>query len=359
MYGQFGTSDDRRYLLGHDGDIQRVGAGGDDGPVKVVVADPNLDSYRSELTDGAPPNTTWVFRERSDEVALVAELEDADVFIGTTLTPTMAARARQLKLVQVAGAGTDGIATSALPAATVLANTFHHGRSIAEYVVMALGVLTRRILAADAALRAGHWASSVYDAGLPQPPILRGSTVGFVGFGNIGSETWSVLRCLGLRGIAVTRSGRLMADQTGLSWTAGPERLNGLLQEADHVVVCLPLTSETSGMIGAAQFALMKPSAVLVNVARGPVVDEQALYEALRERRIAGAAIDVWYQYPTGGAEREPSRLPFASLDNVLMTPHLSGVTTDTFRGRLGDILRNLHALAEGGELINIVARSA
>jgi phosphoglycerate dehydrogenase-like enzyme len=101
----------------------------------------------------------------------------------------------------------------------------------------------------------------------------------------------------------------------------------------------------------------MKPSAVLVNVSRGPVVDEQALFEALRTRRIAGAAIDVWYQYPIEGDHGEPSRLPFSSLDNVLMTPHLSGVTTDTFRGRVADILRNINALADGTQLINVVSR--
>jgi phosphoglycerate dehydrogenase-like enzyme len=220
-------------------------------------------------------------------------------------------------------------------------------------------VLTRRILAADAALRAGRWASSVYAPEWPQPPVLRGATVGFVGFGTIGAETWAVLRCLGLQGIAVTRTGRSLAEQTGLRWSAGPRQLDRLLAEADHVVVCVPLNAETTGMIGAPQLARMKPTAVLVHVARGPVVDEQALFEALRDRRIAGAAIDVWYQYPAQGSRAEPSRFPFASLDNVLMTPHLSGVTTDTFRGRVADILRNVRALAQGGELLNVVARSA
>ena len=325
--------------------------------MRVVVADSNLQRYRSELIGGAPADTTWVFHDRADAAAVLASLADADVFIGPVLTAAMAEAAPRLKLVQVAGAGTDGIATSALPDGAVLANTFHHGRSIAEYVGMALGVLTRRVVAADAALRTGRWSSPVYDATLPQPPILRGSTVGLVGFGNIGAETWSVLRCLGLEGIAVTRTGRSIPANVGLRWSAGPERLDQLLQAADHVVVCVPLSRETTGLIGAAQFARMKPSAVLINVARGPVVDEQALFEALRDRRIAGAAIDVWYQYPAEGDTGEPSRLPFASLDNVLMTPHLSGVTTDTFRGRVGDICRNLHALAEGGELINVVAR--
>jgi phosphoglycerate dehydrogenase-like enzyme len=326
--------------------------------VKVVVTDSNLHRYRSELMRGAPRHTTWAFYSRFDDNGVLADLVDAEVIVGPALTPTMAEHAPRLRLVQVAGAGTDGIAVESLPAGVAVANTFHHGRSIAEYVLAALGVLTRGLLAADAALRAGTWRSPVYTPDLPQPGVLRGSTVGLVGFGSIGRETWNVLRCLGLRGVAVTRSGRSIAQNIGLEWSAGPERLDDLLSEADHIVVCVPLSDETRGLIGVPQFARMKPSAVLVNVSRGPVVDEQALFDALRTRQIAGAAIDVWYQYPTDGNRGEPSHLPFSSLENVLMTPHLSGVTTDTFRGRVGDILRNLHALADGTQLINVVSPS-
>jgi phosphoglycerate dehydrogenase-like enzyme len=306
---------------------------------------------------GAPANTTWAFYSRFDDEGVIDDLVDADVFVGPVLTASMAERASRLRLAQVAGAGTDGIAAESLPATAVVANTFHHGRSIAEYVVTALGVMGRGLVAADAALRTGTWRSSVYNQSLPQPGILADSMVGFVGFGSIGSETWNVLRCLGARGIAVTRSGRSIPQSVGLEWSGGPDRLDDLLAQSDHAIVCVPLGDETRGLIGAAQLAQMKPSAVLVNVSRGPVVDEQALFEALRTRRIAGAAIDVWYQYPIEGDHGEPSRLPFSSLDNVLMTPHLSGVTTDTFRGRVADILRNINALADGTQLINVVSR--
>src|SRR5207245_9140505 len=161
-------------------------------------------------------------------------------------------------------------------------------------------------------------APPVYDAGLTQTPILRGSTVGFIAFGTIGAETWRVLRCLGLRGIAVTRSGRSTPEHEGLEWSAGPERLEDLLSAADHVVVCLPLSSETGGLIGAPQFARMKISAVLVNVARGAVVDEQALFEALRTHRITGAAIDVWYQYRYDATRGAPSRPALTAVEALV-----------------------------------------
>jgi phosphoglycerate dehydrogenase-like enzyme len=99
----------------------------------------------------------------------------------------------------------------------------------------------------------------------------------------------------------------------------------------------------------------MKRDAVLVNVSRGPLVDPEALYEALSEKRIGGAVLDVWYDYPTTGARAEPARYPFATLENVLMTPHISGVTRQTFEGRVRDVTANIGRLAAGEPLRNLV----
>src|SRR5207249_10909636 len=105
------------------------------------------------------------------------------------------------------------------------------------------------------------------------------------------------------------------------------EDLEALLRESDFLVVACPLTTETRGLIGATEFSLMRPTASLINVARGEVMDEAALYEALEGRRIRSAAIDVWYQYPRDGATRLPSRFPFDRLKNVILTPHSSAWT--------------------------------
>jgi phosphoglycerate dehydrogenase-like enzyme len=111
-------------------------------------------------------------------------------------------------------------------------------------------------------------------------------------------------------------------------------------------------------MIGAAELRALGPDGVLVNVGRGPIVDERALYEALRDGAIGAAAIDVWYRYPTGrGEPAAPSDFPFHELANVLMTPHSSGVTADTFIGRAGDIAENIGRLARGEALRNVIAR--
>lgn len=132
-------------------------------------------------------------------------------------------------------------------------------------------------------------------------------------------------------------------------------RLDRLLRESDIVVVSAPLTASTEGMIGAEQLHALGPDGVLINVGRGPLVQERALYEALLEGRIRAAAIDVWYRCPGPDGRAAPSGLPFAALTNVLITQHSSGVTHNTFRGRVDDIAANIVRLQRGEPLRNVV----
>ncbi|GMA28558.1 2-hydroxyacid dehydrogenase [Arenivirga flava] len=279
-------------------------------------------------------------------------LPGAHVLVGPRFTTPFTAAADALRLVHVAGAGVDGIDEQALPPGVAVANTFHHEASIAEYAVATTVLMRRRLQQQDAALRHGRWASPVYDPALQQSSGLDGATVGFVGLGHIGRRAWQAFRALGARGIAVSRSG---SSAEGLAWTATVDRLHQLLDEADVLVLCLPLRAETRHLIGEHELWRLGPDAMLVNVARGAVVDPAALYTALAERRIGGAVIDTWYAYPTAGAAARPAEQPFELLDNVFMTPHISGVTTQTFRGRVRDIARNLQLLARGDDLERVV----
>ena len=128
------------------------------------------------------------------------------------------------------------------------------------------------------------------------------------------------------------------------------------MASADAVVVTLPLTDDTRGLVNAAAIAAMRPDALLLNVGRGPVIDEEALYRALRERRIGGAVIDTWYQYPSPTQPTSaPSRFDFAALDNVLMTPHMSGWTEGTVRRRQETMAENIRRLQQGQPLINVL----
>lgn len=319
--------------------------------MKIVVIEPNIVVHRDRFEAALPPGAEVVWN------GSIADLRDADVFVGGRFTAEMAAAAEKLRLVHVAGAGTDKIDSAALRPEILVANTFHHERSIAEYVLAAAVLLRRDFLAQDRALRRGVWATSVYDANLPQLPAIGAARIGLVGFGHIGRRVWELFRGLGSTGAAVTGSGRVDAAAHGLSWAGDTSALNRLMTESDVVVVSAPLTAATEGMIGAEQLRALGADGVLVNVGRGPLVAERPLYDALLEGWIRAAAIDVWYRYPGPGGQGVPSELPFGELANVLMTPHSSGVTTDTFRSRAEEIAANIGRLDRGEPLRNVVSQ--
>lgn len=322
-------------------------------PLDVVIADANLRPHRDLLESTSPSGTRFRWPEQLDDEAIAKELRHAQVLVAPRFSTAIAAAASALRLVHVAGAGIDGIDQDALPAGVAVANTFGHERSIAEYIVATTVVMRRGLLRQDASLRQGRWASPVFDSTIEQPPGLDGAVVGFVGFGHIGRSAWQAFRALGARGIAVSRSG---ASAEGLDWAGTMDRLHDLLDEADVVVLCLPLTAATRHVIGEGELRLLGPDALLVNVARGDVVAPDPLYAALSEHRLGGAVLDTWYVYPSAGSRARPADQPFERLDNVFMTPHISGVTAQTFRGRVRDIARNLDLLARGEALERVVA---
>jgi phosphoglycerate dehydrogenase-like enzyme len=322
--------------------------------MRIVVADANLTPHRERFESRLPVGTTLVWHDKPHDDALAADIPDAEVFVGSTFAAPMAKMARKLRLVHAAGAGTDGIAFDALPADVLVANTFNHEQSIAEYVVAASILLRRRFLDQDRQLRNGVWASPVYDRSLTQPDALGSAHVGFVGFGHIGRRCWNLLRQIGCTASAVTGRG-VVEESEGLRWVGRTERLGELMTESDVVVVSAPLSESTAGMIGESELRALGPAGVLLNVGRGPLVQEAAIYAALAKREIAGAALDVWYDYPANGVG-SPSSFPFAELDNVFMTPHSSGITRQTFIGRVDDITANIARLQRGEALRNLVA---
>lgn len=180
---------------------------------------------------------------------------------------------------------------------------------------------------------------------------LKGQTVGIVGLGKIGQQIAARVAPFGVRLIA-TRGRAQPIPPPNFDWVGQEGDLDRLLAESDYVVMACPLTPATTGLIDKRRLALMKPTAVLVNVARGPVVEEAALYAALKDGLIRGAAIDVWYKYPKNGEPDgvAPSQYPFHDLDphSVLLTPHSSGWTVGQERRKVDQIAANLDALATG-----------
>jgi phosphoglycerate dehydrogenase-like enzyme len=291
-----------------------------------------------------------------DEAGIVSRLADVEVLVTLAFNRQMAATAKNLKLVQVPGAGLDRIDRSALPAGAALANVYGHEVGIAEYVIGAMLALTRSFGRIDASLRRGIWESQwgVGVAAPPPWPELAGKTLGILGYGRIGRALARRARAFDMTVCAIRRDVS-RCDGEGLSLLGGPDRLDEVVRRADYLAVTLSLNGETRGLIGARELGLMKPTAMLVNVARAEIVDEDALFQALRDQRLAAAALDVWYQYPSSAEPTFPGRRPFHELPSVMMTPHVSGWTEGMLEARATLIAENIGRTARGEPPLNLI----
>jgi phosphoglycerate dehydrogenase-like enzyme len=279
-----------------------------------------------------------------DKAAFAREMKDADVLLHV-LEPFRGAafdQAPVLKLIQKLGIGVDtidleaarrrGIAVCNMPGT----NT----RAVAELALLLMLATLRRVAELDAQTRAGHgW---TLDAQLLDDLAeLGGRTVGLVGCGAVGTTLIPMLQGIGARVI--------FTDTIVRSHSHALVRLDELLASADIVSLHVPLTRETAGMMNAAAFALMKRGAILVNTARGGLVDHDALYSALRSGHLRGAGLDVFESEPAN-----TSHLLF-TLPNVVMTPHLAWFTAETLSRSLGVFVENCRRLRHGEPLLNRV----
>ncbi|MEK7363816.1 MAG: 2-hydroxyacid dehydrogenase [candidate division NC10 bacterium] len=292
----------------------------------------------------------------TDENGAAGVLPEVDVLVTFVFTREMAAAARRLKLIQVPGAGLDRIDLAAVPSGSRVANVYGHDNGIAEYVLGVMLALGRGFCRMDAAMREGRWEGS-WVVSAPPRLELAGKTLGLLGYGRIGGRLSQFAQALGME-VWALRRGAWTTEPAGPAFRGGPDDLDKVLERADYLVIALPLTPETRGLLGARQLWLMKPTAFLINVARAEIVDEAALYEALREGTIAGAALDVWYQYPKGSGPAYPSRFDFHRIPNVLMTPHVSAWTEETQEGRAKLMAGNIDRVARGEPPLNLVPTS-
>jgi phosphoglycerate dehydrogenase-like enzyme len=298
------------------------------------------------------PAEVSILSDSLDQPEEAAFLAAADVVIGIrygAALPALSAR-----LFQLPAAGYDGVDFATVPQACAVCNAFGHEGAIAEYVMAA--PLSRHVpLAdADARLRCGDWH---YWAGGPN--VLRSElgnqSIGIIGHGHIGRAV--AARALAF-GMQVHVANRSAVTGAGYAATYGLDDLKTMLGRVDIVLNTLPLSDQTKGLIGAAAFAVMQPHAIVMNVGRGPVIDEQALFDALSTGRIGGATLDTWYVYPSpDNPNPMPGTLPFLTLPNVTLTPHLSGWTEGTVRRRTETCAENVNRLAAGKPLLNLVGQ--
>jgi phosphoglycerate dehydrogenase-like enzyme len=289
-------------------------------------------SAYQQLTEKTP--VTYFETLPGTEDALIERIRNFEIVINirssSKFTPRVFAACSRLKLLSIWGTGTDNVdLVAAQQYGVTVANTPGVSAvSIAEHSLMLTLAVARKVIATHMGVVAGTWPRG-------QSVQLYGKTLGVIGLGAIGRQFARIAQGIGMRVV---------------SWTMHPNpalgfehvELDELLRVSDVVSLHLRLSSETEGLIGRPQFEMMRRTAILVNTARGPIVDESALLEALRTRRIAGAGLDVFDVEPL------PPAHPLTQLDNVVLTPHCAGITPEVLEAGLALAIDNVRSFLNG-----------
>jgi len=314
-----------------------------------------VEHWIDELRPRLDPAISLVVVDRQDANARDRELAGADVVFTYVFDAAMGRASRKLRLLLCAAAGTENIDRSALPEGARVINSEGPEVPMAEYVIGMMVALRQNVFRADRALREGRWVQG-FTAGGAFGDELFGSNLGLVGFGRAGQQSAKRAHAFGMtcRGVTMQPNAPrpLVELLEGLEALSDPAAVDRLFGWADAVVLCCELSGLTRGLVDRRRLNLMKPTALLINVARGAIASEQDLFEALRDRRIAGAAIDAWYAYPEKAGETvQPSAYPFQALDNVIMTPHSSAWTIGHKLRKLAFWSRVLNGFARSGNV--------
>ncbi len=270
------------------------------------------------------------------------EMIDADFLVVglEPVTKDLIARAKRLKLIQRLGVGYDNIdlkAASSYGIPVCNMPDFNAG-TVAEHTIMLILAMLRRIFESTLLMKGGQWSpSTVVSQGIFD---LQGKTVGSIGFGLIGQAVASRIKSFGVDLLYYDK--HRVSDVLEVELKASYASLDDLLRRSDIVTLHIPLTAGTHHLIGRTEFQTMKKTAILINTARGAVVDEEALVEALNLGIIAGAGLDVFSEEPL------PSRHPLRRCSNVLLTPHLAGQTREAMERMVFMMLQNIQRVMRG-----------
>jgi phosphoglycerate dehydrogenase-like enzyme len=280
---------------------------------------------------------------------------DVDILVSGAVTAEQLARSPRLAAVIVPFAGIPFPTQQLLREHPDISlhNLHFNSVSTAEMALALLLAAAKHVAELDRRIRRGDWR---WDDETHPTDTFPGKTALILGYGAIGRKLAPVCQALGMNVVGVRRHAPEAAEDGVTIYSS--DHLSELLPRADVLICLLPHTRETEGLLGAKEFALLPRGCILVNVGRGPVIDEEALYTALAERRIRAAGIDVWWHYPQGEAERAntyPARLPFHELDNIVMTPHRAGWLQSFETLRVAALAELLNAAAEGRTMPNRV----
>jgi D-2-hydroxyacid dehydrogenase (NADP+) len=279
---------------------------------------------------------------------LEREIADADALIGWSIRRGQFAHAKKLRWIHSPAAAVHQLMFPELVGSDVVVTNARevHGPVVAEHAIALMFALAKRLPSAMRYQQQKIWAQTNIWEEKPTSSEISGATVCVIGMGSIGREFAMRAQALGMRVIGVREHPERGGDANEV---VGMEELERVLPLADYLVLAAPLTKRTEHMINAQRLARMKSSAYLVNVSRGPLIEDDALIAAIREKRIAGAALDVFSEEPL------PPESPYWTLDNVLITPHIAAVTEKLWERHYQMISENFEHFIAGRPLLHVV----
>jgi len=302
---------------------------------KIILSTVTIDEHaQSHLRESL--TSEWEYKK--EEEISGRELENVEVLLlgGSWLTSEHLRPLKKLRMIQSFSAGVDHVNFGIIPQDVIVcANAGAFAGPIAEFVFGAVISLGRNLGGHDKEMREGRFVRT--SLGL----YLKGKTIGVLGTGGIGQDVARLAKCFGMRSIGVNTTGGALPNFDEVITAA---RLDSLLKRSDVIVVAMPLTLKTRNLLGRNEFRLMKPECILVNVARGAIINQEALYEFLQNNSKAKAALDVWWNYPKPGEETASQDYPISTLPNVLSSPHHSDAVEEQLKlgseGAVANILR-------------------
>jgi phosphoglycerate dehydrogenase-like enzyme len=306
------------------------------------------------------PDIAFVTRKNYDTID--TDIADADIVVSWSLRPDQIAHGRHLRWIHSTAAAIHQLMIPEIINSNILVTNARsvHGPVVAEHVLALMFALAKRLPSAIRFQIKHQWGQEAMTQ--EQPPIreLRDSVLGLIGTGSIGGHVAQIASAIGMRVIAVRAN-----PQKGIDWLPadhptraqhrvyGPKDLAKVLTKADFVVITAPVTAGTRKLLDAEALALMKSDAYLINVARGELVDEVALINALRENRIGGAALDVFAEEPL------PVTSPLWDMPTVLITPHAGGIAHKLWERQYSLFSENLRRFLNGAPLLGLVNKKA
>ncbi len=325
--------------------------------IKVLVTKKFQESDKRIIDNAVKSNCKLIYPEKYSIECIKEQVRDADVLLGNIITKEILDNAKKLKLIQIPWTGVDFLDFNLLKNYNfTICNSHSNSLIVAEHAVALMFDIAKKISYHDNNLRKGIWNRINDNTGVsPFSVKISNSAVTIIGFGAIGQKIRKLL--LGFQVKFNIVDPTVPKEPIEGANYYNIDNMHNAIENSDFVFVTVPLTNNTRGMINGDFFNKMNNRGFLINISRGEVVEEDALYIALDMGKIKGAAVDTWYNYPTSESRIAfpSSKYPFQNLNNLVMSPHRAGYIEGELP-HLNDVIENLNNLASGRELINIIS---